>query len=260
MSSPIITAEGVSWSAAGQHILGPLSFQVKTGECLALIGPNGAGKTSLLRLVTGIRQPTAGTLSFDGHPYSAFKAKELARRIAYVPQLRPARIPLLVEEMVLQGRFPFLSPFQLTPAGEDFQAVAEALDTVGLTDLRLRPVNQLSGGERQAVFIAAALAGRAPVLVLDEPTTHLDPRHQRDIVRILQRLRRGHRPTVILATHDLRLAALSDRAFALSRGRLLALEDPRKILQPESLNRLFEAPFEVFSLEEESVPLVRLKE
>lgn len=255
--APLLTVDGAAWSAGDRKILSPLSFSVEEGEWVAVIGPNGAGKTSLLRLLAGIRRPTAGELFFAEDSYRTLQARQLALRIAYVPQVRPSRLPLLVEEVVLQGRFPHLSRLQWAPSEEDFLAVAEALETVELTAFRQRPMDQLSGGERQAVFIAAALAQKAPLLILDEPTTHLDPRHQRDIVRILQRLRREHRPTVVLATHDLRLAARSDRALALSTGRLQALGSPSEVLRPDILEDLFSAPFDIVQLRDGFAPLVR---
>ncbi|MCH9650685.1 MAG: ABC transporter ATP-binding protein [Deltaproteobacteria bacterium] len=256
-SAPLLSLQGVTWSTGGRQILGPLSFSVEEGEWVAVIGPNGAGKTSLLRLLTGIRSPAEGGLFFGEDSYQSLQARELALRIAYVPQVRPSRLPLLVEDLVLQGRFPHLSRWQLAPSEEDFQAVSQALETVELEAFRQRPVNELSGGERQAVFIAAALAQKAPVLMLDEPTTHLDPRHQRDIVKLLQRLRRNHRPTVVLATHDLRLAARSDRVLALSGGGILAFDEPKRVLRPEVLEGLFSTPFDIVQLEDGVAPLVK---
>src|SRR3954467_7181812 len=168
------------------------------------------------------------------------------RRIAYVPQIRPARVPLKVEEIVLLGRYPYLSTLQLAPRQQDFAAVDEALRVVGIEELRGRPVDELSGGERQAVFIAAALAQEAELLVLDEPTLHLDARHQHALAALLLRLKEGTDHTVVLATHDLNLASLlGDRLLALSAGRALATGTPAEIVRPELLERLFRARFEI---------------
>ena len=242
----LLAARGLTWQAGGRTILGPLDLDVRGGECLAVVGPNGAGKTTLLRLLTGLAHPAAGTLSFGGRPFARLSRRELARRIAYVPQIRPAHVPLAVEEVVLLGRYPYLSPLQLAPRTADFAAVEDALRRVGILELRGRPVDELSGGERQAVFIAAALAQEAQLLVLDEPTLHLDARHQQQLASLLLRLQDDAARTVVLATHDLNLAALlGDRLLALAGGREMALGTPAEILQPEVLERLFHARFQV---------------
>jgi ABC-type cobalamin/Fe3+-siderophores transport system ATPase subunit len=245
-TEPLVAARGVTWRAAGRDILGPLDLAVRGGECLAVVGPNGAGKTTLLRLLAGLAQPAAGSLAFGGQPFARLSRRDLARRIAYVPQIRPARVPLSVEEVVLLGRYPYLSALQLAPRPADFAAVEEALRRVGIVELRQRPVDELSGGERQAVFVAAALAQEAPLLVLDEPTLHLDARHQQELAALLQRLGAEGARTTVLATHDLNLAALlADRVLALDGGRVLALGTPAEVLRPELLERLFRARFEV---------------
>lgn len=242
----LLAARGLTWQAGGRTILGPLDLDVRGGECLAVVGANGAGKTTLLRLLTGLAHPTAGTLSFGGRPFAKLSRRELARRIAYVPQIRPAHVPLAVEEVVLLGRYPYLSPLQLAPRTADFAAVEDALRRVGIQELRGRPVDELSGGERQAVFIAAALAQEAQLLVLDEPTLHLDARHQQQLASLLLRLQDDAARTVVLATHDLNLAALlGDRLLALAGGREMAIGTPAEILQPEVLERLFHARFQV---------------
>jgi ABC-type cobalamin/Fe3+-siderophores transport system ATPase subunit len=243
---PLVAARGISWRAGGRDILGPLDLDVRGGECLVVVGPNGAGKTTLLRLLTGLTRPTAGTLAFAGQPFGKLSRRELARRVAYVPQIRPARVPLSVEEVVLLGRYPYLSALQLAPRSADFAAVEDALWRVGILDLRRRPVDELSGGERQAVFIAAALAQEAQLLVLDEPTLHLDARHQQQLAALLLRLKSEAARTVVLATHDLNLASLlGDRLLALAGGREVAIGPPADILRPELLERLFRARFEL---------------
>src|SRR5262249_4856886 len=157
-----------------------------------------------------------------------------------------ASVPLTVFEVVLLGRYPHLSPLQLAPRVEDFAAVEAALAVVGIEELRERPLDELSGGERQAVYIAAALAQEAEVLVLDGPTTPPDPRHQRDIAALLLKLKEESGRTVVAATHDLNLAALlGDRLLALAGGQILAVGTPAEILRPELLAELFGTRFEV---------------
>jgi iron complex transport system ATP-binding protein len=256
---PLLTARGLAWEVDERAILGPLDLEVRRGECLVAVGPNGAGKTTLLRLLTGLLRPSAGELAYAGRSFASLSRRQLARRIAYVPQIRPARVPLTVGEVVLLGRYPHLSRLQMAPRAEDFAAVDEALAVVGVEALRRRPLDELSGGERQAVYIAAALAQQAELLVLDEPTLHLDARHQRDLALLLLRLQAEASRTVVIATHDLNLASLlGDRLLALAGGRVLESGPPAQILRPDLLDCLFRARFEVVRGGERPLTLLQL--
>ncbi len=244
MSQPLVSARQITWHVGPRRILGPVDLCVEAGECLALVGHNGAGKTTLLRLLAGLLVPSRGEVRFEDVPYRSFSRRELARRIAYVPQVRPARVPFTVAELALQGRYPYLSRLAAQPSADDERAVRAALAMTGMTDLAARRLDELSGGERQAAYIAAALAQEAPLLVLDEPTTHLDPRHQRDTAGLLQRLRSETGRTVLLATHDLNFASqLADRVALVAAGELVAVEPPAALLKPERLATLFGVPF-----------------
>jgi iron complex transport system ATP-binding protein len=256
----LLSARNVTWETPGGcRVLGPIDLDVAPRESLVIVGPNGAGKTTLLRLLTGLLPTTTGTLTHRDRPIAELATKELARRIAYVPQLRPLSVPLTVREVVLLGRYPHLGRLQVAPAARDFEAVAEALALVEIEHLESRPVDELSGGERQAVYIAAALAQESEILVLDEPTTHLDPRHQRDIARLLPRLEAEAGRTVVTATHDLNFASLvADRIVALKRGEILASGPPAELLAPGLLAELFEAPFEVVRGGDRPVTLLQL--
>lgn len=251
MSASLLEASGLGWSAGRRRILDGIDLVLERGECLALVGPNGAGKTTLLRALVGLLPPDGGVVRWQGENLEGFSRRELARRIAYVPQVRPARVPLTVEQLVLLGRHPYLSPLRPAPSAGDFVSVREALAVVGITDLRERRLDRLSGGERQAAYIAAALAQRSgsrggELLVLDEPTTHLDPRHQREIADVLARLNRQSGLTLVFATHELNLASLlARRIVGLKDGRVVANGPPEEILTPATLMRLFDAPFRV---------------
>ncbi len=239
-----MTARGLGWKAGGRPILSGLDQEVVAGECLAIVGPNGAGKTTLLRLLVGLLEPSSGSLSWGETPYRELSRRELAQRIAYVPQSHPLRIPLTVEQMVLLGRYPYLSALRIAPREGDFRAVARAIELSGIEDLRGRPLAELSGGERQSVYIASALAQEAELMVLDEPTTHLDPLHQREIAGLLSRLNRQAGLSVVVATHDLNFASLlADRILALRRGKAVACESPAEMLRAERLAEVFDAPF-----------------
>jgi iron complex transport system ATP-binding protein len=211
-----------------------------------VLGPNGAGKTTLLRLLAGLIKPACGEIRWEGRPYRELTRRQMARRIAYVPQIRPARIPLTVEQMVLLGRYPYLSPLQMAPAAADLTLVAQVLERVGLSDLGSRSMDVLSGGERQSVFIAAALAQEARVLLLDEPTTHLDPKHQLEVSELLRGLRGSAEHAIILTIHDLNLAVrLADRVVALREGELVGQGAPEDLLGSEELQRIYQVPFDV---------------
>lgn len=257
--SPLLVARGLAWTSGGRTILGPLDLEILRGECLVVVGPNGAGKTTLLRCLTGLIPPSAGEISFEGRSFQSLSRRAIARRIAYVPQIRPARVPLTAEEVVLLGRYPHLSTLQMAPRPEDFAAVDEAFRVVAIEDLRRRPLDELSGGERQAVYIAAALAQESELLVLDEPTVHLDARHQRDLAALLLRLKETVDRTVVIATHDLNFASLlGDRLLALAAGKVLAVGRPSEILRTDLLGELFQARFEVVRGGDRPVTLLEL--
>ena len=258
---PLLTARRIEWRAAGRTLLGPLDLEIGAAECLMVIGPNGAGKTTLLRLLTGLLPLAGGELTWGNEPFHQLSRRQLARRIAYVPQVRPARVPLTVEEVVLSGRYPHLSARRLAPTARDWHAVREALAQVEIEPLAQRPLDELSGGERQAVYIAAALAQEPRLLVLDEPTTHLDPRHQRDIARLLRKLHAGGRRAIVVATHDLNFASrLADRLLALHEGTAIACGPPAELLSPAHLDRLFAAAFELLRGGERPLHLLRIDE
>jgi iron complex transport system ATP-binding protein len=261
---PLLEGRGISWSpmtrwVGAREVLAPLDFETRPGECVAVVGPNGAGKTTLLRLLAGLLAPSTGELAWQSVPYARLSRRELARHIAYVPQIRPARIPLTVEQLVLLGRYPYLSPLQMAPGRDDLECVARVLERSGLTALRRRPLDGLSGGERQSVFIAAALAQEAEVLLLDEPTTHLDPRHQLDVANLLMDLRADGGPAIVLTTHDINLAArLADRLVALRAGGVVARGTPRDLVRPERLHEVFDAPFDAVGSADDPRVVLRL--
>jgi iron complex transport system ATP-binding protein len=254
-----LQASAVEWDFDDRRIVGPVDLALASGECVGVIGPNGAGKTTLLRLLAGLIRPTRGSATLDGRPLAAWSAKARARRLAYVPQLRPVDVPLSVGQLLLSARYPYLSPHQLAPAASDFASVREAAAQVGIGGLLERPLGELSGGERQAVYIAAALAQASDLLLLDEPTTHLDAGNRRRVASLLLDLRRDGAHTLVVATHDLRFAALlCDRLLALRDGRVMACGAPREVLQPPLLERLFDAPFRLADQGGEVLPLLEL--
>ncbi|MDH3255085.1 MAG: ABC transporter ATP-binding protein [Acidobacteriota bacterium] len=259
-AGPAIRLRGVEWAPGGRGILGPIDLEVEPGECLVVVGPNGAGKTTLLRVAAGLLQPVAGEVFLDGQSLPSLARRAVARRIAYVPQVRPAHIPLTVEQMVLLGRYPHWQRRKIAPTVEDFAVVRQALERVGLETVAARRLDRLSGGEQQGVFIAACLAQEAGILVLDEPTTHLDPGHQQDVASLILDVSREAERTILCATHDLNFASLiADRIVGLRAGVVAASGAPADVLEPQCLHRLFEARFDVFVGGERPMTVLRLE-
>ena len=243
---PLLAARGLVRRENGRAVLGPLDLELHAGESIAIVGPNGAGKTTLLRLLAGVLAPSAGTVTLDGRDLAAMPRREVARRLVYLPQHPPVEVPLTVERYLLLARFPHRGGWS-GPSNVDGEAVEAALAATGLSTLRARPLAALSGGERQLVQLAGALVQGGDTWLVDEPTAHLDPAHQRRVARLLAELHgsssAGPR-TLVLATHDLNLAAaLASRIVALVRGEVAADGAAEEVLAPERLEALYGAPF-----------------
>jgi iron complex transport system ATP-binding protein len=189
------------------------------GGWTAIVGPNGAGKSTLLRVLAGLLAPERGSVRLDGQPLAALPARERGRRLAWLAQLGPASGELSARETVTLGRLPHLG-LASAPRAEDEAAVDRAMAATECSAWQHRLLAELSGGERQRVLLARALATEAPVLLLDEPTTHLDPPHQVALLRLARRLAATH--TVVTVLHDLPLALHADRVLVLHHGRLHA--------------------------------------
>ena len=218
-----------------------LDFDVRRAEILGVIGPNSAGKTTLVRLLTGVLAPAGGAIAVDGVPLAELAARDLARRVAVVPQELPQGFPFTVEQLVLMGRYPH-GPGRFFESDDDRRVAREAMAAVGVLDLASAPLDQLSGGERQRAVLARALAQRPRLLVLDEPTAHLDLRYQAACGELLRRLSRADGVTVLLVSHDLNLAAeLADRLLLLDGGRPVALGPPEAVLDAQRLESVFGA-------------------
>lgn len=237
-SSSLLRIERLSVRLAGKPVLTDVSFTVAAGEYVVIVGPNGAGKTTLLRCLVRILR-SQGSIELEGRPLESYRQRELARLIAYVPQVGNWAAPYTVEQFVAMGRYPHLSPFS-SPSPDDRRAVREALDRTHTADFGPRMLETLSGGERQQVGIAAALAQGARLLLLDEPTTFLDYRHQADVLALLREANRTTGVTILAVTHDLNHAALeANRAVALREGKLAFCGTARDLMQPDILRRVY---------------------
>jgi iron complex transport system ATP-binding protein len=207
---------------------------------LAVIGANGSGKSTLIRLLAGLLRPAAGEIRLDGIPFARWQPRLRAREIAYVPQTMTMPFPFLAVEVVLSGRAPHLEGFRLESA-RDREKAMEALEMVGAAHLAARPFTSLSGGERQMVVLARALAQEPRLLLLDEPSAALDLKHRASLIRTLARLRDTRDLSVIMITHDLQLTgSFFDRIAALRFGEVAAYGSPDEVLRGEALALIFD--------------------
>lgn len=240
----------------GRTVLDDVDLDVARGTVTALLGPNGSGKSTLLKTLAKTLPAQSGEVLIGGDPLRTLGFRELARRVAYVPQEELSAFPFTVEEIVLMGRMPYSEGLFETP--EDHAAAARAMELADCADLAARPVTELSGGERQRVLLARALAQRAPVLLLDEPTSHLDVRHQVEIVRLLRRLAdEGY--AIVAAVHDLNLAAsVADRALLLDGGRIGLSGPCRDVLADARVDAVYRVAFHRYETREgpRMVPLM----
>ena len=244
MKRALIEIQSYSFRIDGKEILKDVSLAVREGEYLSVIGPNGAGKTTLLKCLIRILTGGIGSIKVDGRPLEAYTQRELANLMSYVPQADGRALPFTVHEFVMMGRYPYLSPFS-SVTKEDEEAVRRALALTGTTEFAERILATLSGGERQKVFIAAALAQGARILLLDEPTTFLDYRHQSEIQGILKRVNRERGVTMVAVTHDLNNAVLwGERVLALKGGAVAFCGPAEEVMSNAILEDLYGMSFQ----------------
>jgi len=237
----LLRAKGVHASYDGRRVLSGVDFELGSGELVAFIGPNGAGKTTLLKILGASLKPESGAVELDGRPLASYAPALRARRIARTEQAPRADWGFTVLETVRLGRFSYRGWFA-PPSAADRAAVDSALEKTGLDDFRSRLVTELSGGELQRVMIARALAQEPDVLLLDEPVSQLDVKHQLSIMVLIRELADGGL-AVAASLHDLNLAALyADRLALFSGGALRAVGAPREILKEELILEAFGIP------------------
>jgi iron complex transport system ATP-binding protein len=235
----MLQAESVAFGYDGGFRLSDASVVIAAGSLTGLLGPNGCGKTTLLKLLSGVLRPRSGRVMLGDRVLSSMTRRELARHIASVPQETHPAFDYTVMEMVLMGRHPHLSAFQLEgPA--DFEIARQALDATGTRHLAHRNFMTLSGGEKQRVVIASALTQSTEVLLLDEPTASLDLAYQFEIGALLKRLNAERGTTMVMSTHDLNLAAaVCERIILLKEGRVIAQGPTAEILTAERIRQLY---------------------
>lgn len=234
----MLETDRLTVSLSGRSVLRDVTCRAEPGTLTALVGPNGSGKTTLLRTLAGLL-PHEGTARLDGKAARDWSARDRAQRLAFVRQTQPVAFDVTVRQFVLLGRAPhrgWLEPF----IASDREAAERAIEAVGLAELADRPMPRLSGGEQQRARLAQALAQDTSVLLLDEPTAHLDLHHQFGLMERLAAMAHDGR-TVVAALHDLTLAArFADRLAVLHDGRLVASGPPRDVLSPDRLRAVFQ--------------------
>jgi iron complex transport system ATP-binding protein len=237
VTAPLLNARGVAVRLGGVRVVDGASFDAKAGELAAMVGPNGAGKTTLIRACAGL-VPAEGTITLGGRALGSLAPRERARMIAYLPQGHVFHWPMAVAAIVALGRHPHADPFSPPSAGDD-AAVSRALAACTLDAFATRPVATLSEGERARVALARALASEAPILLADEPTAALDPRHQLVVMALLRRIARDG-AAVVAVLHDLTLAArFADRVLVMDRGRIVADGTPDVALSRDRIAEIF---------------------
>lgn len=249
----MLRAADVTFGYGDTPVLAGVSLDVRSGGVVGIIGPNGSGKTTLLRVLAGTRRPQRGSVTLDGQPLSSIPRTALARRMAVVPQETQLAFEYSVLEVVLMGRYPHLGAFAIE-GPRDLEIARTSLASTGTLALADREFSTLSGGEKQRVVIASALAqiseagsARAgSVLLLDEPTAALDLKYQLEVGALLQSLHRSHALTVVVSTHDLNFAAsLCDALVMLKDGLVVAAGPVNDILTPSLVRRLYDVEADI---------------
>ena len=241
----MLRVENLSVAYAERQVLKDVSLDVQNGEVLALIGPNGAGKSTLMRAVSGVIPLQGGRLRTDGLDLAALPPLQRARHLAVVPQAAALPPAFTVWETVLMGRTPYLN-FLGQVSRQDEEISRNALARVDALGLAERRIGELSGGEQQRVLLARALAQSTPILLLDEPTAHLDLQYQVSLLELVRGLAQRDDTAVLIAMHDLNLAArYADRLALLSEGSIKAMGTPRQVLRPDLISKVYHLPVQV---------------
>lgn len=246
---PILALDDLHFAyTARAQVLRGISLDILPGTITAILGPNGAGKTTLLRLILGLLKPQRGTIRLEGRPQASFSRREMSRLIGLVPQSEYIPFDFSVLEFVLLGRAPYLGPLDM-PRAPDYEIALQALKTIGLEHLKDRATPSLSGGERQLAMMARALAQQPRVLLLDEPTAHLDLSNRDRVLHVLRAQARAG-VTVIFTTHDPNLAAsIADYGILMRRGTVLAAGKLETTLTVENLSATYGIPVRVMRVE-----------
>ncbi|MFJ7736118.1 heme ABC transporter ATP-binding protein [Lysinibacillus sp. NPDC097287] len=238
----MIKVEQLSGGYGGEPIVKDVSFTVEKGKVLGILGPNGSGKSTLLKVMSGILPATSGSISLDGKNIKSYNARALAKKMAVLPQLHANTFSNSVREAVSLGRYPHQTGFFSSWSDRDEQAVQHAMAQTGVSRYENTPMEFLSGGEQQRVFVAQALAQTAEVLLLDEPTNHLDIAHQRQILDMVRKEAVECGLTVVMVLHDMNLASLyCDELLLMENGEMRAIGAPHEVLIASQIEEVYQA-------------------
>ncbi len=241
-----ITVEQLSYSYTESPLIHDLSFDFKAGELFNVVGPNGSGKTTLLYLLGGIIKPQSGQILLDGIPLSSFKRPALARIMTIIPAESTIAFDFTVYDIVSMGRYPYHSPLA-SLNNDDHEIIREVIEQTGLTKYEDKIFNQLSSGERQRVLIARALAQKTSILLMDEPTVHLDIHYQLDIYRLVQSLAHDKNLSIFMISHNLNFASIySDRIMLMCEGRIVKIGIQDDIFKAELLSDVYGTALSVY--------------
>ncbi|MCD6101256.1 MAG: ABC transporter ATP-binding protein [Candidatus Marinimicrobia bacterium] len=240
-----LNINGITFFYDSVKALDDITFEVNEGEVLGVIGPNGSGKTTLLRCINMALKPKVGTVFIDGENILELDRKDIAKKIAVVPQNSTIRFPFTLFDIVLMGRTPHLGRLDReTP--EDIEIAKKAMKITKTLHLADRLIDEVSGGERQRVIIARALTQEPKILLLDEPTLHLDINHQLEILELIKKLARKNKLIVILTSHDLNLASrYCDRLVLLNTGRIYSIGKPQNVLTRDNIREVYNIEVEI---------------
>lgn len=240
-----LQVENLQFGYRKDLVLKEISFNIEKGKFVSIIGPNGSGKSTLLKTINQLYSPSQGNILIDGNNINRLKKKELARKIALVPQDTLIDYEFTVEDIVLMGRHPYKGRFQKENEN-DYKIVNEALKMTNTLHLKDRVITEISGGERQRVIIAKALAQKPSIILLDEPTSHLDINHQIEILNLLKRLNKETGTTIVIVIHDINLASrYSDEIIMLNEGEILGMGSPEKVITKNNIEFAYELKVEI---------------
>jgi len=243
----------------GQPVLRSVCFVGRAGRLVCLLGPNGSGKTTLLRCLLGRLRPQSGTILLDGRPVGQYRPRGLARMLAYVPQLPESAFAFSVEEIVLLGRLAHTGAMGLA-SQKDLEVARAAMEMTQVLAFADRSLEELSGGEAQRVMIARALAQQPSVILLDEPTSHLDIRNQVTIYRMMGRLAHDWQMAVVCVSHDVNLAGrFADEMVIMRGGRIVAGGSPRDVVRQDVLREAYDVEIDLIDAGDRGVPIVRAR-
>ncbi|MFA5311853.1 MAG: ABC transporter ATP-binding protein [Methanomassiliicoccales archaeon] len=235
----MLNTRGLSFKYRERPVLDNVDLEIKKGEIIGILGPNGCGKTTLLKLLNRDLRPDSGVVSIEGKDLKNISKRAIAQQIAVVPQSNEIRFAFSVKDIVAMGRMPFLERFQVE-SSEDMRMIDEAMEKTNITEFADRLINTMSGGERQRVIIARAIAQKPEIILLDEPTLHLDVCHQFEVLDLVRRLSSDEKLTVVIVSHDLPMVVkYCDRIVLIHDHKVFAIGTPEQVLTPENMRIVF---------------------